>query len=53
MLARARMLGSAILVAAVACASTLQERRDPPRDDSVVTLDDIYPAVTGREKGAR
>jgi hypothetical protein len=28
MLARARMLGSAILVAAVACASTLQERRD-------------------------
>lgn len=26
---------------------------DPPRDDTVVTLDDIYQAVTGREKGAR
>jgi hypothetical protein len=25
---------------------------DPPRDDTVVTLDDIYQAVTGRKKGA-
>jgi hypothetical protein len=24
---------------------------DPPRDDSVVTLDDVYEAVTGRPKG--
>lgn len=53
MLARARMLGNAILAAAVACASTLREQRDPPRHDSVATFDGLYPAVTGREKGAR
>jgi hypothetical protein len=26
---------------------------EPPRDDTVVTLDDIYQAVTGHDKGAR